>query len=173
MSGVARLDALPPAEAERALLACCGSRAWARRMAAARPFASAGTLLAAAEETWWSLDEADWREAFRAHPRIGEGAAEAGRTERERGWSSDEQAGVRTAGEATRAALAEGNRAYEARFGHVYLVCATGRSADELLSILRGRLENPPAAELRVAAGEQAKITALRLGKLLESLGGT
>ena len=169
MSGVERLNALPAEAAEAELRACCGSRAWARRMAAARPFAREDALLALAEELWWSLDEADWLEAFRAHPRIGEREAEAGQTERERGWSAGEQAGADAADAATRAELAAGNRAYEARFGFIYIVCATGRSAEEMLSILRGRLANDPAAELRTAAAEQAKITALRLQKLLGS----
>jgi OHCU decarboxylase len=171
VSGLDRLNALAADEAERALLACCGSRAWARRMADARPFASEAALLATAEEAWWVLDEADWLEAFRAHPRIGERKAEAGQTGRERAWSAGEQSGMDAAADATRAALAEGNRAYEARFGHVYLVCAAGKSAEELLAILRARLGNDPATELRAAAAEQAKITALRLRRLLGELG--
>lgn len=169
MSGLERLNALPAAAAERELLTCCGSREWARRMAAARPFADLPALLARAEEVWRSLDEREWREAFRAHPRIGERRAEAeeSRTERERGWSAAEQSGMGSADDATRAALADGNRAYEARFGDVYLVCATGRTAEEMLEMLRRRLENDPAEEIRVAAAEQAKITALRLRRLV------
>jgi OHCU decarboxylase len=167
VSGLARLNALPPADAEAELLTCCGSRAWARRVTALRPFADDDALFAAADEVWWALDREDWLEAFRSHPRIGEKKAEAGQTAREAGWSRGEQAGMDAAEEATRRALAEGNAAYEARFGHIYLVCATGRSADELLSILTARLENDAATELRVAAGEQAKITRLRLEKLL------
>jgi OHCU decarboxylase len=152
-----RLNALPAAEAERELLACCGSREWARRVAAARPFPDAAAL----------LDRGDRLEAFRSHPRIGERRAEAGQTERERAWSAGEQAGMDTAAGATQRALAEGNREYEARFGHIYIVCATGRSADEMLALLRQRLSNAPADELRVAAGEQRRITRLRLEKLL------
>lgn len=169
MSGLARLNALPAADAEAELLTCCGSRAWARRMAALRPFAGEDALFDAADEVWWALDREDWLEAFRSHPRIGEKKAEAGQTQREQGWSRGEQAGMDAAAEATRRALADGNRAYEERFGHIYLVCATGRSADELLSILTDRLRNEPDAELRVAAGEQAKITRLRLRKLLDA----
>ncbi|HEX2209276.1 MAG TPA: 2-oxo-4-hydroxy-4-carboxy-5-ureidoimidazoline decarboxylase [Longimicrobium sp.] len=167
MSGLARLNALPATEAEADLLACCGSREWARRVAALRPFASEEALFDAADVVWWALDRDDWLQAFRSHPRIGEKKAEAGQTGREQGWSRGEQAGMDTAEAATRRALADGNRAYEERFGHIYLVCATGRSADELLSILTSRLDNEPEAELRVAAGEQAKITRLRLQKLL------
>jgi OHCU decarboxylase len=169
VSGLARLNALPAADAEAELLTCCGSRAWSRRMAALRPFAGEDTLFDGADEVWWALGEQDWLEAFRSHPRIGERKAEAGQTQREQGWSRGEQAGMDAAAEATRRALADGNRAYEERFGHIYLVCATGRSADELLSILTDRLRNEPDAELRVAAGEQAKITRLRLRKLLDA----
>ncbi|HLL46695.1 MAG TPA: 2-oxo-4-hydroxy-4-carboxy-5-ureidoimidazoline decarboxylase, partial [Longimicrobiaceae bacterium] len=156
-----------PADAERELLACCGSRRWAGRVAAARPFPDAAALLDRADAVWGELDEADWREAFRAHPRIGEREAEAGQTWRERAWSAGEQAGMDTAAEATRRALAEGNRAYEERFGFIYIVCATGRTADELLALLRERLANDPAAEIRAAAEEQRRITRLRLEKLL------
>jgi OHCU decarboxylase len=167
LSALGRLNALPPADAERELLACCGSRRWARRVAAARPFPDAAALLDRADAVWGELDEADWREAFRAHPRIGEREAEAGQTGRERDWSAGEQAGMDTAAEATRRALAEGNRAYEERFGFIYIVCATGRTADELLALLRERLANDPAAEIRAAAEEQRRITRLRLEKLL------
>lgn len=173
MSGVHRLDSLPAAEAERELLACCGSREWARRMAAARPFGGPAALLERADALWWELDEADWREAFRSHPRIGEREAEAGQSGRERAWSAGEQAGMGTAAAETQRALAEGNRAYEARFGFIYIVCATGRSADELLALLHARLANDPATEIRVAAEEQRRITRLRLEKLLaEQPGG-
>ncbi|HYW13101.1 MAG TPA: 2-oxo-4-hydroxy-4-carboxy-5-ureidoimidazoline decarboxylase [Longimicrobium sp.] len=167
MNGLARLNALPAEDAERALLTCCGSRDWARRMADARPFADADALLSQADAIWWELDEADWREAFRSHPRIGERTTQAGQTGREQAWSAGEQAGMTTAADATRDALAEGNRAYEARFGHIYIVCATGRSADEMLALLQLRLANDAATELRVAAEEQRRITRIRLEKLL------
>lgn len=167
MSALDRLNALPPADAERELLACCGSREWARRVAAARPFPGEAALLDRADAVWAELGEADWREAFRAHPRIGEREAEAGQTGRERAWSAGEQAGMRTAEDATRRALADGNREYEARFGFIYILCATGRSADEMLALLRERLANDPAAEIRAAAEEQRRITRLRLEKLL------
>lgn len=169
MSGLDRLNALPAEDAERELLTCCGSRAWARRMAESRPFADADALMRRADATWWSLDEADWREAFRAHPRIGSKKAEAGQTDREQAWSAGEQAGMRTAADATREALVEGNEAYEARFGYIYIVCATGRTADEMLALLQARLRNEPETEIRAAAEEQRKITRIRLDKLLAS----
>ena len=152
------LNALPAAEASRTLLACCGSKRWAREVAARRPFGSAGHLHRASDEVWWSLDAADWLEAFSRHPRIGE---------RGTGWSNDEQAEARSASHDVLAALSRRNHEYEQRFGHVFLICATGRSAPDMLQELEQRLHNDPAGELRVAAGEQAKITRLRLEKLI------
>lgn len=170
MSGLAGLNALPAARAEAELLTCCGSRAWAWRMAAMRPFRTEPVLFDAAHEVWWSLGREDWLEAFRGHPRIGERKAEAGQTAREQGWSRGEQSGMDSAQQQTRQLLTELNRAYEERFGYIYLVCASGLSADELLAILQRRLDNSPDAEILVAAGEQAKITRLRLRKLLDAL---
>ena len=129
-------------------------------MLAARPFRDDAALFAEAERAWWALDERDWREAFAQHPRIGE---------RGDARSDAEQAGMREAAEAERRAIAEGNRAYERRFGHVFLICAAGRSAPELAEELKRRLANEPAAELRIAAREQARITRLRLEKLVGS----
>jgi len=162
-----RLNALPAVQAEAELLACCGSRRWAREVAARRPFGTAGALAAAADEVWGSLAPDDWHEAFRAHPRIGERRAAPAQTARAAGWSAQEQSSAAGAAAEVAEALAEGNRAYEARFGHIYIVCATGKTAGEMLEILRARLANDPAAELRAAAAEQAKITRLRLEKLL------
>jgi 2-oxo-4-hydroxy-4-carboxy-5-ureidoimidazoline decarboxylase len=135
-------------------------------MLARRPFGTFQHLVDDAEEIWWSLEPDDWREAFDHHPRIGEHASVAPQGETARDWSSAEQHGATRADESTRRALAEGNREYERRFGHIFLVCATGKSAEEMLAMLRERLSNGPATELRVAAAEQAKITRLRLEKL-------
>jgi OHCU decarboxylase len=137
-------------------------------MVALRPFGNEAALLRAADAAWNGLGPEDWLEAFRAHPRIGEQRSEAPRTERERGWSEGEQAGAGAADDGVRAELAEGNRVYEARFGHIFIVCASGMTGEEMLATLRARLENPPDVELRVAAEEQRKITRLRLQKLLE-----
>jgi allantoicase len=167
--GVGWLDALPARHAEAELLACCASRAWAAGVAAARPFGDAGTLAAAADEVWARLGPDDWLEAFAAHPRIGERPAAPASSGA--GWSTREQAGVAGADPAVLAELAEGNRAYEERFGHVFLIRATGRSADAMLAALRERLGNDPATELRVAAEEQRKITHLRLEKLFRPEG--
>lgn len=160
------LNALPAAQAEAELLACCGSRRWARETAARRPFGGVGALLAAADEVWWSLAPDDWHEAFRAHPRIGERKAERPEQGTER-WSGQEQAGLRDADAALRLELADANRAYEERFGWIFLVNATGKTPDEMLALARGRLSNPPDDELLVAAEEQRRITRIRLEKLL------
>jgi OHCU decarboxylase len=171
---LARLNTAPAAEAERMLLDCCGSRRWAREVAAGRPYAAAAALPAAADRVGRRLGSDDRLEAFAAHPRIGERAGRQGSggsasSERSRGWSAGEQSGVQSAEQEVIAALAEGNRAYEERFDHVFLVCATGKSAAEMLEILGRRLGNDPATELGEAAEEQRKITALRLAKLLET----
>ena len=164
---VAELNALPTDQAAAALLACCGSTRWAHEMDARRPFRDADDVADTGDEIWFGLDPEDWLEAFRAHPRIGERKAAPAQDARAAAWSAQEQSRAADAGEDVAAALAEGNRAYEERFGHTYIVCATGKTAEEMLAILRARLANDPATELRAAAAEQAKITRLRLEKLL------
>ncbi|UJR87127.1 2-oxo-4-hydroxy-4-carboxy-5-ureidoimidazoline decarboxylase [Sandaracinus amylolyticus] len=167
--GIAELlSSLEPNAARRALVRCCASSRWVEAMVRARPFVDDAAVYAAAERIWGALDAPDWLEAFAAHPRIGEDRERLRARFAEAAWSSKEQAGVASASEATLAALAAGNRDYAARFGHVFLVCATGKSAAEMLAALRARLTNDPAAELRVAAGEQMKITKLRLAKLVD-----
>lgn len=152
------LNGLPPDAAERLLRRCCASERWASAIAARRPFGSDAALLSAADEVWWDLDPDDWREAFAAHPRIGERTGGA--------WSAEEQAGMDEAPAHLEVEIREGNRTYEAKFGHVFLVCATGLSAGEMATVLARRLDHDPATELRIAAAEQAKITNLRIGKL-------
>ncbi|MFW6039726.1 MAG: 2-oxo-4-hydroxy-4-carboxy-5-ureidoimidazoline decarboxylase [Gemmatimonadota bacterium] len=154
----AYLDGLSPNAAARELRRCCGSERWASEMAARRPFGSDAALFVAAEDVWWDLEPDDWLEAFAAHPRIGERGGGA--------WSAEEQAGMGDASRRLEAEIREGNRAYEAKFGHVFLICATGLTAAEMAAALDRRLDNDPEAELRIAAAEQAKITKLRLGKL-------
>lgn len=143
---------------ESALRRVCGSPEWVRQMMAARPL---GDAFAEAVRIWDRLGASDWREAFAAHPRIGEKKGDA--------WSSREQSGTANAANETLEALAEVNREYEKRFGHIYIVCASGRSAEEMLQLARERMNNDPETELRVAAGEQRKIMLLRLGKLVAS----
>jgi allantoicase len=141
------------------LLPCCGSKRWAEEMAAQQPFEDRAALARIAERIWWSLDERDHLEAFAAHPKIGESSAST--------WSQHEQAGATGAQVGVLAELAERNRAYEAQYGFIFIVCASGRSADEMLADLRARMANDRATEMRTAAEEQAKIMRLRLGKLL------
>lgn len=128
-----------------------------------RPFASTGRLLAAAHEAWADLTQTDWLEAFSHHPKIGDRASLARRFPDTARLSSHEQRGVDAAAADVLDALAAGNRAYEDKFGYIFIVCATGRSATDMLEMLRARLGNDPAEEIRIAAGEQAKITELRL----------
>ena len=144
-------------EAEAAILACCGSKRWARRMARARPFDEDG-LFASADRIWRGLSAEDWLEAFAAHTRIGARAS---------GKAAAEQAGVRGASGETLAALARANREYEKLFGYIFIVCASGRTAEEMLDLCRGRLHNAPSEELKVAAQEQRKIMRLRLERML------
>jgi 2-oxo-4-hydroxy-4-carboxy-5-ureidoimidazoline decarboxylase len=171
------LDAASEEEARAMLTRCCGAVRWVDAMLARRPFASRGALDDAAAAEWNRLSSADWLEAFRQHPPIGGdcdgdvGAAGAPAQGAEHlrataEWSRLEQSGVRLADADTLRALREANTAYLKRFGFVFLVCATGKSAQEMLALLQARMGNPPEVELRVASREQAKITALRLEKL-------
>ncbi len=164
--GVTALNALPAADAAAALRRCCGASRWAETMAALRPFEDVAALLRQGEQVWWSLGEPDWLEAFAAHPRIGE------RGERTPGsvWSSTEQQGAAVAASDLQAELATANASYAQKLGFIYIVCATGRSAEEMLADLKMRIDGGRAGELRTAAEEQAKITRLRLRKLVEEL---
>ena len=160
------LNGLGRAEAEHALLQCCGSSRWAREVTAARPYEDLETLITRADEIWWSLEPGDWLEAFCSHPKIGEKKAAGQVSDQSRQWSGQEQAGVRDASQATVDSLSTLNRAYEEKFGFIFIICATGKTSDEMLSALRERLENDAARELTIAAAEQCKITELRLRKL-------
>lgn len=166
-AGLARLNALAADDARAALRRCCGSTRWTEAMAAARPFEDVAALLRIAERTWWALDEAAHREAFAAHPRIGETRAPAGG---DTAWSAGEQRAAASASDQLLAELAEANRTYFERHGFLFIVCATGRSAEAMLADLRARTPSSLADELRTAAEEQIKITRLRLHKLLGEL---
>jgi OHCU decarboxylase len=166
MTTVAAFDAMPADEAADLLLSCCGSRRWVEGMVARRPFHLLGVLLGNADEVWSSLGPADWRQAFAHHPRLGESRSEAPQDERARTWSSAEQAGMQDVGLEARTALAAANEAYEARFGFICIICATGLSSAEILELTRERLANDLEDELPIAAEEQRKITRLRLLKL-------
>jgi len=166
-----QLNLLSQDEARNEFLKCCGSDNWARRMVAERPFADVDDLLGKAEHVWWSLDAEDWLAAFRSHPQIGEQKAAEKVTEQSRKWSEHEQSGTRCAAQETKQALATGNLEYQQRFGYIFIVCASGKTADQMLAILRERMNNDKEQELRVAAEEQRKITHLRLKKLIADLG--
>jgi OHCU decarboxylase len=163
------LNELPTAKAQAEFLKCCGSTAWAKAMSDARPFSNSDELSAKADEIWWNLDEKDWLEAFRAHPKIGEKKAAAAQSAEAQKWSAQEQSESERAAAETKAALAKGNREYEQRFGFIFIICATGRSAEEIAAELSERLNHDSKTELRAAAEEQRKITQLRLQKLLEN----
>ncbi|MDR3735369.1 MAG: 2-oxo-4-hydroxy-4-carboxy-5-ureidoimidazoline decarboxylase [Acidobacteriaceae bacterium] len=158
-------NAMSLEDAAAAVLPCCGSLAWAAKLAAERPFASFEELSAASDTVWWTLPQSDWQQAFDSHPRIGQGHAKAA-TEKSLAWSAGEQAAANP-DEAAKAALREGNARYEARFGRIFIVCATGKSAAEMLGILEQRLLNDDVTEMREAAEQQRLITQLRLRKWL------
>ncbi len=166
---LARFNSLPPEDAANEILLCCGSKSWARKMASRRPFPDEKELLTASDEVWRNLNEADWMEAFASHPRIGKSTGSAPAHPRSAAWSGEEQAKVGHAKEGTLNQLAEDNRAYEQRFGRIFIVCATGKSAESLLEILRRRLLNDAAAELRESVEAQRQITTLRLHKWLSA----
>ncbi len=155
------LNALPADEARAALARCCGSARWVAGMMARRPWATAAALFADAEATWAGLARDDVLEAFAHHPRIGARAEQT-----DDAWARQEQARVADADGETRRALLEANEQYLQRFGYIFIVCATGKSAGEMLGLLGARLGNAPERELAIAAGEQARITRLRLEKL-------
>jgi len=165
---VAELNTLPIAEARLAFERCCGCTGWVDQMVTRRPFADQAQLLAFARDAWDALPPEDWRDAFAHHPRIGDRASLEGRSAASADLAAREQAGATSASRATLEALAEGNRAYQERFGYIFIVFASGRSADEMLAILRNRLGNQPEAELALAAAEQWKIMRLRLERLLD-----
>jgi 2-oxo-4-hydroxy-4-carboxy-5-ureidoimidazoline decarboxylase len=163
---VAALNAMSPDAARAALLRCCGSHRWADAMTARRPFASADDLFHVADAVWASLDRVEWLNAFAVHPRIGDLDSLRKKFATTADWARAEQAGVARVDVQVVRGLADGNRQYEAKFGYIFIVCATGKTAAEMLAILRERLDNDPETELRIAAAEQAKITRLRLEKL-------
>ncbi len=168
----ARLDSLDREAVAAALTRCCGARRWVEEMMARRPWQTDEALYAAAEEIWQGLEAKDWRQAFAHHPRIGDRSAAAAPAAT-RQWSRSEQSGAAGSSAAVQERLAELNLRYEERFGHVFLICASGRSGEEMVAELERRLQQEPAAELAEAAAEQAKITRLRLKKLATELPST
>ena len=167
-SAFERWNELPHDDAEAELLSCCGSRRWAAALSARRPYHSPAQLLEDAAGLWQSLGEDDWFEAFRCHPRIGESAAPAANnTTQSAAWSSQEQGAAQQPDTAIKQAIAENNREYERRFGFIYIVCATGKTAVEMLAILQHRLNRDRSTELHEAAAQQQQITEIRIKKWL------
>ena len=166
---LAWLNSLTADEAAKELLQCCGSKRWAAEIVTGRPYVTLETLLARAHDVWWSLERSDWLEAFRSHPKIGEKKAADKVSAQSQQWSGQEQSGVANAPQNTVDSLAALNEAYEQKFGFIFIICATGKTSDEILSALRERLQHNHETELPIAAVEQGKITELRLKKLLTS----
>jgi len=154
---------------EADFLNCCGSQNWARKMAESRPFADVAALLNQAEQIWQSLETQDWQEAFAAHPKIGAKKDAPKQQAQSAEWSSSEQLGTQAASNLVLDKLTEANRLYEEKFGYIFIVCATGKSAEEMLEICCKRVYNTADVELFIAAEEQRKITEIRLKKLLEA----
>lgn len=166
-AALATLNAMPDDEAAAKLRDCCGSTRWIERMLRERPFRSTEHLLTAAETAWRHLAPDDWQEAFAHHPRIGERRPRAAVSAAASAWSAMEQSLAAPAEERVRDELSRAGADYERKFGMIYIVCATGLGADDILADLRRRLGNEPETEQRIAAAEQAKITILRLRKLI------
>jgi 2-oxo-4-hydroxy-4-carboxy-5-ureidoimidazoline decarboxylase len=165
---LSEFNALNLDRAREELERCCGSSRWVEAMNHARPFSSIDELYSQADRIWNSLSREDWLEAFKHHPRIGEQGLRA-KFASTASWAEQEQKGVTGASEETLQALLKGNEQYERSFGHVFLICATGKSAEEMLQSMRSRASNDASTELKVAAGEQAKITRIRLERMISS----
>ena len=164
---LADINSYPYEKVSAELVRCCGSSIWAKKMMARRPFMNEKSLYDAAEKCWYDCSSGDWLEAFRHHPKIGDHKNLTKQFAGTGSWASDEQKGAVMASEIVLNELAELNNVYEKRFGFIFIVYATGKSADEMLKLLNTRIQNSPEDELKVAVEEQNKITKLRLQKLL------
>ncbi len=160
------LNAMSFDDARETMRRCCGAGWWCDAMVATRPFADGGAIAVAADTVFDAMPREAWLEAFTSHPKIGDLNSLRMKFAGNKEWSGGEQSGVNTADDATLQGLADGNDEYEKRFGYLFIVCATGKSAAEMLAILQSRLGNDPESEFSIAAGEQRKITHLRLAKL-------
>jgi OHCU decarboxylase len=167
-TGLERLNGMRPEDAVSELLKCCGSMRWANRMASRMPFRDLQQLTFEADRIWSDLEPQDWLEAFSHHPQIGEKKAERAQSSEAARWSEQEQAGTRSAAQEMLEELRSLNRAYAERFGFIFIVCASGKTTEEMLALIKERLGNDYETELRIAAEEQRRITHLRLRKLLE-----
>lgn len=162
---LAEFNIMPSPEVESLLLDCCGSARWVTAVASRRPYETVDALHKAADSVWWKLGRADWLEAFSHHPQIGDKPASG--SESAQRWAEGEQSGARAASDDVKTRLSRANRAYFEKFGYIYIVCATGKSAEAMLAILNQRLQNDLASELSIAAEQQRLITRIRLDKVL------
>ena len=162
------LNILPKEQLRQELLNCCGSQAWVNKMLPFFPADDMVELLYDAEDQWYECTESDWLEAFSHHPKIGDVESLKEKYATTAHWASGEQIAVNTASQQTIEALAKGNEAYEKKFGFIFIVCATGKSAEEMLELLQQRLTNTKDEEIKIAMDEQNKITQIRLQKLLK-----
>lgn len=162
-----QLNRLSEAEATEAFEQCCGAAQWVERMVYARPYESLAEVLETSDTIWEECDVDDYEEAFTHHPRIGDVESLSKKYENTKTWAAGEQKGLENADRAVIEKLAEGNTAYEEKYGYIFIVCATGKSAAEMLAMLEARMNNDPEDEIMIAAEEQNKITRLRLKKLL------
>jgi 2-oxo-4-hydroxy-4-carboxy-5-ureidoimidazoline decarboxylase len=166
VTSVETINNLPASELRDLLVRCCGAERWIEGMLRARPFADWNGVMQTASLVWDSLQPSDWKESFKHHPKIGDIESLRKKFSSTAGWAGAEQGACAEAPVAVLHALAEGNSKYEEKFGYIFIVCATGKRAEEMLEILNARLPNEPGAELRNAAAEQIKITLLRLEKI-------
>jgi 2-oxo-4-hydroxy-4-carboxy-5-ureidoimidazoline decarboxylase len=164
---IVELNQLPRAEQEKQLLKCCGAGRWVEKMMEQAPWKELALMEYYAQKIWWECSEADWLEAFTHHPRIGSKEVLAEKFAATSQWAAREQQGTALASQDVLDALLEANEAYQQKFGFIFIVCATGKSATEMLAILQSRLPNTREEEIKIAAGEQEKITQLRLKALL------
>lgn len=164
-----RWNALDAESAAREVVPCCGSSAWAAQLVAKRPITNEAALIEASSTIWLSLPEQAWQQAFDSHPRIGQKHAQSQATEKSLRWSAQEQRAAVSEDTAAKQALEQANRRYEQRFGRIFIVCATGKSTPQILSILEARMQNDQQTELCEAAEQQRQITELRLRRWLES----
>ena len=167
---LARWNSLDPASAAREVLPCCGSQAWAAALASRRPITEEKSLVEISSSIWLSMSEDAWQEAFDSHPRIGQMHAKSHATAESLRWSAQEQSTAASQSDAAKSALEQANHRYEQKFGRIFIVCATGKTASEILAILEARMKNNAATELHEAAEQQRQITELRLRGWLESL---
>ncbi len=162
------LNIISQPQLKEELMKCCGSTTWVKMMMAYFPADDLVELLEDAEEMWYECSVEDWKEAFAHHPRIGDVASLTTKFSNTAAWASHEQSNVNSAAKETIEALAQGNRLYEEKFGYIFIVCATGKSTEEMLALLQARLSNKPEDEIKIAAEEQDKITQLRIQKLID-----